>query len=767
MERRRMSVPLRVLILEDSSTEAAMMVQHLREAGYEPDWRRVETEPDYLSHLDPSLDVVLVDYTLPGMSGPRALQRLRDRGWDVPAIVVTGTVSEEAALDCLRLGANDYVLKDRLARLGAAVRSAIEQRGLRRERAAVAADLALRTQQLEAVRAITLEIARETNLAPLLALVLRKAAELVGAVSGAVYLWEDASQLLVPQVWLGCGDWMRDLRIKLGEGITGRAAARRQGMVVHAYPTSPYAHAVFTERTAIAATLAEPLVYGDRLVGAITVNHESADRTFSAWNRETLALFAGHAAIAIENARLYEAAVRRGSQLEALVAAARSVTSGLDLRSILDRILAEAARISGAPHVKVLLLDRTARVLRVGALQGSAMLPDFALPVGVGSSGLVAQTGQPLYMADAQSDSRSIFAERDTELGIVTYLGLPIKRGDEVLGVLTFNTTVPRQYSPGEMAYLTSFADQAAIAIENARLYAAVRAQATELQARVAERTRDLETANAKLAAASQHKSEFLASMSHEIRTPLNSILGFTQMLQEQGKNQFSDKHLHYLNNVHTSGEHLLQLITDIVDLAKVEAGKFTLAPKSLAVSTVVEDILVIARGLANKKSQQVAADVPDDLPPVLADPVRLKQILFNLLSNAVKFTPHRGTITVRARAVRGEPGASVAGQAAPGPGHPFTQLSCGAPAAWLELAVSDTGAGIRAVDFPRLFTEFTQLETTKDQRHEGAGLGLALTKRLVELHGGRIWAESEGEAKGSTFTLWLPIVDVAREHGV
>ena len=596
-----MTVPLRVLILEDSPTEAELLVQHLREAGYEPDWRRVETEPDYVSHLDPSLDLILVDYTLPDMSGPCALQRLRDRGWDVPAIVVTGTVSEEVALDCLRLGANDYVLKDRLVRLGAAVRSALEQRGLRKERAAVTADLAVRTQQLEAVRAIILEIAHETSIAPLLELVLQKAAQLVGAVSGAIYLWDATSQVLVPQVWLGCGAWMRDLRIKLGEGITGMVAARRQGMVVHAYRTSPYAHAIFKERTAITATLAEPLVYGDRLVGAITLNHESADRTFSAWNRETLALFAGHAAIAIENARLYTA----------------------------------------------------------------------------------------------------------------------------------------------------------------------VRAHATELEARVAERTRDLEVANAKLAAASQHKSEFLANMSHEIRTPLNSILGFTQMLQEQGRAHFSDKHLRYLNNVHASGEHLLQLITDIVDLAKVEAGKFSLSPKPLAVPTVVQDILVIARGLANKKSQQIVTDVPDNLPPLVADPVRVKQILFNLLSNAVKFTPDQGTIRLRVRTVRGHSEASAVGRTAPGGGSPILGAPSGAPAGWLELAISDTGAGIRAEDLPRLFTEFTQLETTKDQRHEGTGLGLALTKRLVELHGGRIWAESDGEEKGSTFTLRLPMVGVVRECGV
>jgi signal transduction histidine kinase len=762
-----MLTPLHVLILEDSPIDGEMMIQHLREAGYAPDWRRVETETDYITHLDPALDLILVDYTLPGTTGPRALQILRDRGWDIPAIMVTGTVSEEAAIECLRLGASDYLLKDRLTRLGEAVRGAIAQRTLRRDRRVSEASLAARTRQLEAVRAVTLELTRETTLTRLLQLALRHAADLVGAVSGAVYLWDEAGQVLSPQVWRGCGDWMRTVQIALGDGITGTVAAKRQGMLVHDYATSPYAHAVFKERTAITATLAEPLLHGEELVGVITLNHEDADRFFSAQDRETLALFAGHAAIAIENARLFEAAVRRGSELEALVSAARSVTSGLNLQEILERILAEAARISGAPHVKVLLLDKAAGVLRVGALKGSAMPSGFALPVGLGSSGLVAQTGQPLYMANAQNDSRSVFADGDRALGIVTYLGLPIKRGDDVLGVLTFNTTTPRRYSPEEMAFLTSFADQAAIAIENARLYEAVRAHTVELEARITERTRDLAAANARLAAASQHKSEFLANMSHEIRTPLNSILGFTHMLREQGKESFSAKHLRYLNNVHTSGEHLLQLITDIVDLAKVEAGKFTLTPKTLDVPAVLEDILVIARGLANKKSQQVIADAADDLPPLVADPVRFKQMLFNLLSNSVKFTPDHGTITVRVRAVRAHAGELAVGQTGSDSSRRIVRLPSGPPAAWLELAVSDTGVGIRSEDLPKLFREFTQLETTQEQRHEGTGLGLALTKRLVELHGGRIWAESDGEGKGSTFTVRLPVARLAGGPGV
>jgi signal transduction histidine kinase len=259
-------------------------------------------------------------------------------------------------------------------------------------------------------------------------------------------------------------------------------------------------------------------------------------------------------------------------------------------------------------------------------------------------------------------------------------------------------------------------------------------------------RTRELEGANRQLRAASRHKSEFLANMSHEIRTPLNSILGFSQLLLEQTASLLSEKQRRYLGHIHNSGQHLLQLINDILDLAKVEAGKTVLDPQVLRVAPLLEDILVIARGLANKKAQIIETQVAPDLPSLRADPVRFKQILFNLLSNAVKFTPERGTITLTARPVTED--RRPATEPVPGPPSPVQ---------WLELRVTDTGIGIKPEDLPRLFQEFVQLESASAARQEGTGLGLALTKRLVELHGGRIWAASPGEGQGSTFTVVLP----------
>jgi Amt family ammonium transporter len=229
--------------------------------------------------------------------------------------------------------------------------------------------------------------------------------------------------------------------------------------------------------------------------------------------------------------------------------------------------------------------------------------------------------------------------------------------------------------------------------------------------------------------------------MSHELRTPLNSILGFSELLLRKGVS-LTEKQARYLGHIHKAGKHLLQLISDVLDLAKVEAGKIRLQPKAVPVAAALEEILVIGRGLAKEKAQTIELEIEADLPALRADLVRVKQILFNLLSNAVKFTPEKGRIRLGAR-------------------RSSTDRTL------LEIRVTDTGAGIKPEDLPRLFQEFVQLETTQAQKHEGAGLGLALTKRLVEMHGGRIWAVSEGEGRGSTFTVLLPFGEPPGSQGL
>jgi signal transduction histidine kinase len=347
---------------------------------------------------------------------------------------------------------------------------------------------------------------------------------------------------------------------------------------------------------------------------------------------------------------------------------------------------------------------------------------------------------------------------------MVAIITVPICFGDRLLGVLHSHSNIPgSRYTAEDLRRLQMLASHAAIAIENSRLYQQTQEHAAELEERVVARTAELAVANQGLRIASQHKSAFLANMSHELRTPLNSVLGFAQLLQEQTKEIFSAKQTRYLTNIYTSGQHLLTLINDILDLSKVESGKITLTRVPLAVAEILEDLLVIARGLANKKQQTLHVEIAPGLPALIADPVRFKQIFFNLVSNAVKFTPGGGTITVRACTVPAEEQRST-GAGEPGAPQPPPLRSAvrggaspSAPLQFLELAVTDTGAGIRAADLPKLFHEFTQLETTAAQAHEGTGLGLALTRRLVDLHGGTVTAASPGEGLGSTFTVRLP----------
>jgi signal transduction histidine kinase len=273
-----------------------------------------------------------------------------------------------------------------------------------------------------------------------------------------------------------------------------------------------------------------------------------------------------------------------------------------------------------------------------------------------------------------------------------------------------------------------------ALAVEFNRMAARLEESYAGLEQKVDERTRELATAlreldekSRELEAASRHKSEFLANMSHELRTPLNAILGFSQVLRERMVGDLNAKQEEYLDDILTSANHLLALINDILDLSKVEAGQVELELAPFSLREALERGVVMVRERATRDGVQVALTAVPEVDVVNGDERRIRQVIFNLLSNAVKFTPTGGAVDVSAAQVNGE----------------------------ITVSVADTGPGIAAEDQERIFEEFQQTEAGVQQR-EGTGLGLALSKRLVELHGGRIWVESE-PGKGSTFAFTLP----------
>ena len=264
----------------------------------------------------------------------------------------------------------------------------------------------------------------------------------------------------------------------------------------------------------------------------------------------------------------------------------------------------------------------------------------------------------------------------------------------------------------------------------------------------------ELREAVAAAESASRTKSQFLANMSHELRTPLNSIIGFSEILSDQLFGPLNKKQEQYTANIQASGRHLLLLINDLLDLAKIEAGKMQIEPEPTAVAQLLQQGTVLARGLAERKGVEL------EIAPVEAglcawlDSARAKQIIYNLLSNAVKFTPKGGRVTIAA-----ERGAAVVQPGGPpgAPGEPW-------PGEWLRLTVADSGIGIAEENIERIFAEFEQVDSTYARQQEGTGLGLALTRKLAQLHGGAVWAESPGCVNaGSTFYVMLPLGELGR----
>jgi signal transduction histidine kinase len=255
----------------------------------------------------------------------------------------------------------------------------------------------------------------------------------------------------------------------------------------------------------------------------------------------------------------------------------------------------------------------------------------------------------------------------------------------------------------------------------------------------------DLVRMNEQLEKTSRMKSAFLANMSHELRTPLNSIIGFAEILKDKMFGDFNERQEKYLSHILTSGRHLLQLINNILDLSKVEAGKMKLNLEPFSVNRVIDEVQTIIKTLAYKKNIEIQVDLCPEVI-MFGDAAKMKQILYNLLSNAIKFTPEKGLVAIHTEEI------SAGTQIKVGSGKWFSPL-----APYLLLTVKDTGIGINAEDQERIFLEFEQSEQTRGKGYEGTGLGLALTRKLVELHNGQVWVESEVN-RGSEFSLILPI---------
>ncbi len=412
---------------------------------------------------------------------------------------------------------------------------------------------------------------------------------------------------------------------------------------------------------------------------------------------------------------MFAEARERGEVLDRLYRVMASMQVSLNSQDRLRAFVEGVHKVLGFDRFYVALASPDLAVFEVVAAAGVEMFERLPLTPAAGPLYHAYATRQPLAVLNddglrrvppvgAEYRDRSYFRSR-------RFIVAPLIAGDRVIGVASAdNKTTRRPITLANVELFTLVSQQLATALEEARLYAEVERKSAELES------------------ASRHKSEFLANMSHELRTPLNAVIGFSEILAEKMFGDVNEKQTEYLQDILESGRHLLSLINDILDLSKIEAGKMELEPSDLDLPMTIDTALMLVRERAARRGIALHRAVDERLGQVEADERKIRQVLLNLLSNAIKFTPEGGRVEVAAKPVNG----------------------------FIEVSVSDTGVGIAPADQEAVFEEFRQVGTA-DKRVEGTGLGLALSRKFVELHGGKIWVKSQVGA-GSTFTFTVPV---------
>ncbi len=488
---------------------------------------------------------------------------------------------------------------------------------------------------------------------------------------------------------------------------------------IHSDPSLPAETVATLDALKIGSLIFAPLTVGERWLGNLGILDSQA-RTHSAREVRILESVAGQVTTAIERMWLTRQMEQRARDMTTVAAISAATTKVLDLQELLQDVVNLTKDRFGLYHAHIYLLDAEHEVLTLAA--------------GAGEAGRVMKANHhriPLYnpislVARAARTHEGVVINDVTQAADFlpnpllpktrSEMAIPMVIGDRLVGVLDVQSDVIGRFTQDDVQIETALADQIAVAVQNAQLYQG-----------------EVETAR-QLREIDRLKSEFLASMSHELRTPLNSIIGYSEVLADGIDGDLPDEAIEDVNAIHDSGNHLLSLINDILDLAKIEAGRMELELQPLPLGEVMIEIDRITRSLIKEKPVQLVFNMPDDLPLLSADHVRLRQILNNLVSNAIKFTD-RGDIHVTARLTDDQKS--------------------------IQVAVQDSGIGIAPEHQKLVFEQFRQVDSGSTRKAGGTGLGLPITQHLVRMHGGEIWLTSTVGA-GSTFYFTIPVVPVA-----
>ena len=577
---------------------------------------------------------------------------------------------------------------------------------------------ARRAESLSVLNTIATEASKTLDLRELLDIGLEQMMGLTGMEGGAVLLVDEETQQMTLAAQRNFPQAAKDLierePLAVGEAIPGIAAERCQLLIVENSKDDERELPPFRE-IGVMTHVCIPLAVRGRALGVLGM----MDRRLLSFKPEELELFSAvgvQLGIAVERARVFERQASLTERLHVLNELMRIAVSSLDMAEAFERIGEQVRKLIDHDRFSIAMRPPGKDYVEDAFAADSLGTPyKMRVPLRESPPGEVILTGRPILRKNFPDDSvYPIESEMAEKHGFRSCIFVPLESKGRVIGSLILRSLQPGKYCERELQIAQEIADHLAVIVEHTLL---------DEQSKQADAV--LRRLNKELAEANRHKSEFLANLSHELRTPLNAILGGSELLAQGLFGPLTDKQAEYIGDIYESGSHLLSLINDVLDLSKVEAGKLDLQPTHFGVRSLMERGAVIVRERAANKSLEMTVIPPPEDVVIEADERKIKQVVYNLLSNAVKFTPENGRVVFSAHRDGEE----------------------------VVFAVEDNGPGVPAEFRERIFEEFVQTPG----RHEGTGLGLALSKRFVELHGGRIWLETE-VGRGSEFSFAIPV---------
>ncbi|MBS3121416.1 GAF domain-containing protein [Candidatus Woesearchaeota archaeon] len=580
-------------------------------------------------------------------------------------------------------------------------------------------------KKLTAMYDVSMSLSKIFDLEKILNLVIIKIVKIIGCDMCTINFLDATKEYFIPKsIYSHSHEYFKKGRVSVNQSVCGLAIKTNQTIFIENVIKEPlYANKLFAKKEQLRSMLSIPLITQDEAIGTINI-YTKKTKKYSKDEIDLLKGLANQAALSIRNCELYDNLNKEMDVLSNILETSQSINAQLNLDNLLKITFEKTIELTKADSGILLLLKDDFLEIKLTKGYAKEKASIIRIKKDEGISGWVARNGKPLIIANVKDDKRYVEINKKT----VSEAAIPLIKAGKVIGVLNFESSNYDNFRRFEKP-LEILTNQIAIAIENAKLYHEISLFNETLKNEVYMATKELVEKNKELERMAQLKSDFVSNVSHELRTPLTSIKGYSKLLLEGRLGEVPEKQVQCLKIILEETDRLTRLINEILDLAKLEKGKVKFKKEKINIEEVAQKVIETLTTLADDKDIKIHFTPTGKIFNIAASQDLIKQVFFNLIGNAIKFTPKKGSIYVNIENIENE----------------------------IKVTIKDTGIGIKKEIVPKIFDKFFQVDSSMTREHGGTGLGLPISKHIIDAHKGKIFVESE-VGKGSSFIFTLPI---------